>query len=710
MFLKKPLRLTIILLMCSFFTNVSAFSFEYSDSSTIHENITRNEFSPVDLVNVSSATRENAFTIKWSIAYDVIWHLAEQNNTIAIRYTEKDIYRKSGSWKEIKNIPIETTHYLIEGLKDNEDYYFSIGVDDGKQIIWSENHPVKTKLSWGLFKFIVLIGSLGLFTYGMKVMSEGLQQTLGSKLRNQLGSITSNQFRSILTGFSITAIIQSVMASIVMVVSFVNTGLLTLRQSAGVMLGASIGTAVTVWFINLLAFEIDLSAYALFILAFSAPILFFGKKRWKPWVNTIFGFVFLIMGLGFMITNMPEHSSEIPYFQELLSYKEIPVIGILLFAVIGTIISVFLQSTVASIALTMALVYASVLPFDAAIAILLGANIGTSINVELTSLAGNVHAKRSARIHTLFNVIGLFWALLLFPFMLEGIKWFMINIGWGDPIRSSSEHGNTGLAIFHTVFNLLNALLLVWFIPQLIKIAEKTVKSKGASDEVFHLEFIGSGILNTADLSILEAKKEIAKFGTLTERMSKMTCSLLFEKNPKQFEKTLNRIEKYEDITDKIEIEVVKYLNKLSEGDLTLQTATRIRGMNSMVNDLERIGDIFYQMSKTIERKTEEKLWFTPEQRNNITQLFDLIDEALAIMNENLNAHHDKVVLDKANEAERKINTRRNELRKDYLESLSNLDADANFKSGMIYNDLFSSLEKVGDHIINVSEAVVGKV
>lgn len=691
--------------------NVNAFEYVV-DTSVIHQDITfEEEFSSADFVNISSVSKEKAFKVKWSVSYEIIWRLAEQNNTISIRYTEKDTYRKNpGSWTEIKNIPIRTTHYLIEDLKDNEDYYFSIGVDNGKQIIWSENHPVRTKLSWGLFKFIILIGSLGLFTYGMKVMSEGLQQTLGSKLRNQLGSITSNQFRAILTGFSITAIIQSVMASIVMIVSFVNTGLLTLRQSTGVMLGASIGTAVTVWFINLLAFEIDLSAYALFILAFSAPILFFGKKRWKPWVNTIFGFVFLIMGLGFMITNMPEHSSEIPYLQKLLSYKEIPGIGILLFVGIGSVISVFLQSTVASIALTMTLVYASVLPFDAAIAIILGANIGTSINVELTSLAGNVHAKRSARIHTLFNVFGLLWALLLFPLIMEGIKWFMMNIGWGDPIGNSSEHGNTGLAIFLTVFNILNALLLVWFIPQLIKIAEKTVKSKGASDEVFHLEFIGSGILNTADLSILEAKKEIAKFGILTERMSKMTRSLLFEKNPKQFEKTLNRIKKYEDITDKIEIEVVKYLNKLSEGDLTLQTATRIRGMNSMVNDLERIGDIFYQLSKTIERKTEEKLWFTPEQRNNITKLFDLVDEALVIMNENLNEHQDKVVLDKANEAENKINTKRNELRKDYLESLSNTSADANFKAGMIYNDLFSSLEKVGDHIINVSEAIVGKV
>jgi phosphate:Na+ symporter len=401
-------------------------------------------------------------------------------------------------------------------------------------------------------------------------------------------------------------------------------------------------------------------------------------------------------------------NSEVPYLSQLISWIEIPVFGVLIFVVVGALFSVFLQSTVATIAFTMVLVYVSIVPFEAAIAMILGANVGTAINVEFASSAGNVHAKRSARIHSLFQLFGLIWALLLFPFILEGIQWLMLNLGWGDPIRYSADFGNTGLAIFHTIFNVTNALVLVWLIPNFVRLGERMVKSKGRSDEVFHLEFIGTGLLSTADLSILEAKKEIAKFGNLTIRMSTMTRSLLFEKNTREFEATLNRIKKYEDITDRIEIEVVKYLNKLSEGDLTLQTASRIRGMNSMVNDLERIGDIFYQMSKTIERKTNEKLWFTPEQRNNLSQQFDLVDEALEIMCENLVAHHDKVSLEKANDAERKINEKRNDLRKAYLEGLSN--QDSNFKAGMVYNDLFSSLEKVGDHIINVSEAVVGKV
>ncbi len=701
MFFKMPLRSVLFFLFLVFFASINA----QEQTATSYT-----AFSPDDFVNVTSVSKEKGFKVKWGISYSAYERL-KGNSTIVIRYAEKSAVKAhSDAWQQIKDIPLESTCYLVDGLTDNEDYLFSVGVTDGNDTTWSESYPARTKLPWGLFKIIVLIGSLGLFIYGMKVMSEGLQQVLGSKLRNQMGSIASNQLKGVLTGFSIASIIQSSTVTTVMTVSFVNAGILTLIQAAGVIMGANIGTTVKAWLINLLAFEIDLSAYALFILAIAAPLLFFGKKRWKPWLNSIFGFVFLFMGLGFMVESIPQSIEEIPFIHYLLSLKDIPVAGVLLFVLIGGIITIVTQSSSATMALTMVFVSGGLLPFDVAIAMILGANVGSVVAVEMASAAGNVHAKRTARINTLFNLAGFTWAILLFPFILSGIQWFMTSTGWGDPVNDSTDYANSGLALFHTVFNLLNTLLFIGFIPQLVKWSEKTVKSKGKSDEMFHLEFIGTGILNTADLSILEAKKEIAKFGLLTERMSRMTRSLLFEKNPKQFEKILNRIEKYEEITDKIEIEVVKYLNKLAEGDLTGHTAVRIRGMNSMVNDLERIGDIFYQMSKTIERKTEEKLWFTPEQRNNIGKMFDAVDEALAIMCENLNAHQDRVILDKANEAERKINTKRNELRKDYLESLSNLSVDANFKSGMIYNDLFSSLEKVGDHIINVSEAIVGKV
>lgn len=697
---EKPLHVCLLILICSSLV-FSCFS---------QQNSLRNStLSGSEIKQIHSTALEESVQLEWLLDYATYNRLKDENASISIRYIAEENYQKTQkNWLTINGIPIETTSFNLDLLNKNEKYYYQIGIAHTDEVKWSEVRSTRTKTSWGWFNLIVLIGSLALFIYGLKTMGEGLQQALGSKLRAQINSISTNRLAGIATGFSITAILQSIIASMLMIVSFVNAGLLTLTQSAGVMLGAGIGAAVTTWMVSVLAFEINLSAYALFILAFVAPFLFFGRKRWKPWMNTIFGFVFLIIGLGFLTSNLPEDLFQYEWLAPLLEWSKIPVVGVLLFALIGLILSIVLQSTVTTIALAMTLLVISNLPIEAAIAILLGAQVGTAINVEYASRLGNVHAKRSARIHTLFNIIGFSWVVISFPIILSGLVWFMTNMGWGNPIENPQAVGNTALTIFHVFYASINMLLCLWFIPKFTQIAQKMVKSKGRSDEVFHLEYINMGNLSTADLSILEAKKEIAKFGNLTQRMSRMVRSLLYEKNPRDFDKILERIKKYEDITDRIEIEVVQYLNKLSDGNLTIQTASRIHGMNSMVNDLERIGDIFYQMSKTIERKTEEKLWFTPEQRNNLAKMFDLVDDALAIMYQNLIEHHDKVSLDQANLAETKINERRNELRKNYLENLSN--QDANFKAGMVYNDLFSSLEKVGDHVINVSEAVVGKV
>lgn len=679
-----------------------------------------NGFSHVDKV---AASNQNEFAVKqihatssgstivleWLIDYASHDRLEQEGAKIAIRFIDEENYQKSKKkWITIDAIDLDVTTFTLNELDENVKYYYQIGISRTNEIKWSDVRSWRTATSWGWFHLLVLIGSLALFIHGLKTMGEGLQQAVGSKLRTQINSISSNRLGGIAAGFSITVIVQSIIASMLMIVSFVNAGLLTLTQSAGVMLGAGIGAAVTTWMVNVLAFEINLSAYALFILAFVAPFLFFGRKRWKPWMNTIFGFVFLILGLGFLTSNLPKDLYQYHVVSQLLEWSQVPFLGVLLFASIGLIISIVLQSTVATIALAMSLMVMSNLPFEAAISILLGSQIGTAINVEYASRLGNVHAKRSARIHTLFSIFGFLWIFLSFPFVLSAIVWFMTNMEWGNPIENPKDFGNTGLTIFHVLYALLNLLILIWFVPKFTQLAQKMVKSRGRSDEVFHLEYINMGNLSTADLSILEAKKEIAKFGNLTQRMSRMVRSLLYEKNRREFDKTLERIKKYEDITDRIEIEVVHYLNKLSDGNLTLQTASRIHGMNSMVNDLERVGDIFYQMSKTIERKSEEKLWFTPEQRNNLAKMFDLVDDALAIMYANLQEQHIKVNLDRANAAEDRINEKRNELRKAYLESLSN--QDANFKAGMVYNDLFSSLEKVGDHVINVSEAIVGKI
>jgi phosphate:Na+ symporter len=698
--------------------NVIKFSlFVFVLASTSFYSLAQNiDISPSTFQNVLATGGEKSVKISWSIDYDIIDSLKAQGYLIEIKYNteikakkEKEGYSNS-KWDKIKKIPLNTTSYELTNLLGAEKYVYQVGLYSPKgEAVFSDKGKIETERGWGIFKFLVLIGALGMFIYGMKVMSEGLQQAAGSKLRNLLGSITSNRVKGVLTGFGITSIVQSSSVTTVMTVSFVNAGLMTLTQSAGVMMGANIGTTITGWLINLFGFKVSISAYALVFIAIGFPFMFFGKAKMKAWASAIIGFSLLFMGLSELKDAVPSLSEDSALVQFFIDYKDIPVISTVLFVLLGTLVTIVIQSSSAAMALTMTLVAGGIIPFEVAAAMILGENIGTTITAELASMVGNVHAKRSARIHSLFNIIGVTWAIITFPLLISAITYFMNYFNLGNPITDPKESANTGLAIFHTLFNALNVILLIGFVPHLVKLATRTVKSRGAADEVFHLDYIGTAIMATPELSLLEAKKEIAKFGELTSRMSNFTKELLYEKNAKKSKHILEKIAKYEDITDRVEIEVANYLNKISEGGLSVETASRIRGMNSIVNDLERIGDIFYQMSKSIERKDEEKIWFTPEQRNSIGEMFELVDEAFKIMVENLKAHHGGVLLDQAKLAEQRINEKRNELRTEYLQSISD-NQDHNMRGGLIFNDLFSSLEKVGDHIINVTEAVVGKI
>jgi phosphate:Na+ symporter len=418
----------------------------------------------------------------------------------------------------------------------------------------------------------------------------------------------------------------------------------------------------------------------------------------------IIGFSIFFMGLGFLKNIVPEIGPDSSFIYYFIGFKD-AWYGTLVFVALGTVITMIIQSSSAAMALTMTMVASGILPFELAAAMILGENIGTTITAELASLVGNVHAKRSARIHSLFNIIGVGWAIFALPWMIKGITYLFL--GGADPAKDF-ESANLLLAIFHSAFNTLNVLILLPFVPWLIKMAEFTVKSKGVADEEYHLDFIGGGIMGTADLSISEAKKEIAKFGELTSRMSGFTQELFTEQNKKTKIKLHEKIAKYEEITDRIEIEVATYLSKVSEGEMSEETAENVRSMNSIANDLERIGDIFYQMSKTIEKKDENKIWFLPEQRVALIQLFSLVDQAFKIMIQNLNDDWKTVSIHAANEIEMAINKKRDEMRESHLSNMGSIDFS--MEKGMIYNDLFASCEKIGDHIINVSEAITGKI
>jgi phosphate:Na+ symporter len=563
-------------------------------------------------------------------------------------------------------------------------------------------------MKFGLVEILTLIGALGFFIYGMKIMSEGIQKAAGSGLRKMLSMMTQNRFMGVFTGFIVTCIVQSSSATTIMTVSFVNAGLLSLAESAGVMLGANIGTTITSWLVALLGFKVSMSALSLPLLAFAVPMLFVKKSKIKYLGEFILGFALLFWGLSELKNAVPDIKNNPEMLHFLGNFAEMGFFSNVLFVLVGTLLTVIVQSSSATMALTQTLCFAGIIPFEAAIAMVLGENIGTTITAELASLPANVHAKRSARIHSLFNIIGVSWMVLVISFtpFLNLVSWFAVDVlGSVDP-QLSVEGTPMGLAIFHTTFNLLNVSIMIWVLDWLVKIATKTVKSRGEFDEEYHLDHISTGIMTTPDLSIFEAQKEIAKFGEVTRKMNGFVKDLITEQDSKVISVALARIKKYEDITDKIEAEVADYLTKVSQGEMSEELSLRIRGMLRIIVNLERVGDIYYQMSKTIERKHENKVWFTPEQRKNILDMFDVVDDAFKNMCLNLNSNYDDVNIEKAKELETAINNLRTILRKEHFKNVEKGEYD--FKSATAYSELFNALEKVGDHIINVSEGVTG--
>lgn len=669
-----------------------------------------------DFYNISASEGEESAKIKWSLSCEALEKLKESDSKIIISYITKigkkraEKGLKGGEWMYTDPIDIDKTSYEIDDLNGNTNYYFKIGAaqkgklkdvkTDKKSMVWSDSVKCKTDRSWGVAKLLILIGSLGFFIYGMKLMSEGLQQAAGDRLRAMLGSITSNRVKGVFTGFGITSIVQSSSVTTVMTVSFVNAGLMTLRQSAGVMMGANIGTTITAWIVLLLGFKVSIGSYAYMIIALATPLLFMTKGRSKAWASAIFGFCILFIGLGELKDAVPSLGADSAIVQFFIDFKDVWY-GPVMFVFLGALVTVIIQSSSAAMALTLAMVSAGTIPFEVACAMVLGENIGTTITAEIASLIANVHAKRSARIHSMFNIVGVTWMLLIFPLFLKGLG----GIVEGNPFEDVAVAGTT-IALFHTSFNLINVILLIWFVPQLVKLAEKTVKSKGDADEEFKLDFIDGPLGSTAELCILEAHKEVAKFGKITSRMNGFLHNHINSSDRKVKNKMLTKLEKYEEITDRVEIEIGEYLGKTARLEMSESASIQMRGMLNIATDLERIGDIFFQMSKVLEKKDADKNYFAPEQRDGINKMLKKTKEAFEIMNDNLSSEYGSISMEKAMEKEIEINILRDELRRKHL---SNIDEEGfNMNSAIIYSNIFSSLEKVGDHIINVSEAVAG--
>ena len=555
--------------------------------------------------------------------------------------------------------------------------------------------------------FLKLVGALGFFIYGMKVMSEGIQKVAGGKMRQILSVMASNRVFGVITGFLITSLLQSSSATTVMVVSFVNAGLLTLVESVSVIMGANIGTTITAWLISIFGFKIKIASVALPIIAIGLPMMFMRRGNWKSWAEVIIGFALLFMGLDALKQSVPDLKNNPDVLAFLAHYANMGMLSTLLFIGVGTILTLVVQSSSAAMALTLVMCNQGWIPFELAAAMVLGENIGTTITANLAALIGNVHAKRAARAHLIFNVFGVVWMFCVFRLFLGGVDAFMISSNGVSPLDPEQyESIPIALSIFHSAFNIINVLLLIGFVPLIVKIAEKMVTSRGEIDEETKLEYIGTGILATPELSLLEAKKEITKFGNITNRLFGFTMEVLREQNQKKFTEQMRRIAKYEDITDKMEIEIADYLSKVSQGELSEYSSFRVRGMLSIINDLERIGDICYQMSKNIERKRDQKATFNDNQKENMNQILVSVEDALQNMVRNLNSDYSQVSIRKAEILEVEINNTRDKLRNLHLQDIAK--NKYSFESGLFYNDLFSSCEKIGDHVFNVNEAMVG--
>ncbi|MDE6298603.1 MAG: Na/Pi cotransporter family protein [Muribaculaceae bacterium] len=586
-------------------------------------------------------------------------------------------------------------------------------------------------MNYTVIDFISLLGAVCLFLYGMKVMSEGLQKVAGDRLRNILGIMTKNRVTGVITGLVITALIQSSSASTVMVVSFVNAGLMSLAQSMAVIFGANVGTTVTTWIISAFSFEVNISDYSILLLAVGVPMLFMKKSTYKSLGEFLIGFCFLFMGLDLISKYVPDLQSNPEMLQFVTNYTTLGYGSVLIFFFFGIVLTMVAQSSAATFAITLIMCSQGWISFTLGCAIILGGNIGTTITPILASLSGNLAAKRTAMGHVLFNVIGSIIVLCIFhPFMelvaditlwCNGTNPLDISAaqeaGMADSTLLAPKGGLTakaqssvafGLAMFPTVFNALNLLVMIWFTKLYVKIVCWIMPAKHKdNEEEFSLKYIGRGMLSASELNITQAQKEIAVYAERVERMLKMARDIIhLPPSDSKFEDTYNRLEKYEEISDRMDIEIGNYLNRVAEGRLSPEGKMRIAGMLRVISEIESIADGCFNVAKAVVRQHQNHVKFTPGVMQEIDKMYDLLESAMKNMTQiirEMETPEDSLIIQAYNK-EREINNLRNSLRDSNIFNINN--KEYGYQEGIFFMDLISEAEKLGDYMLNVVEGV----
>lgn len=586
-------------------------------------------------------------------------------------------------------------------------------------------------MNYSVIDFLSLLGSVCMFLYGMKVMSEGLQKVAGDRLRNILGIMTRNRVTGVLTGILITALIQSSSASTVMVVSFVNAGLMSLNQAMAVIFGANVGTTATTWIISAFSFEVNISDYSILLLAAGVPMMFMKKSAYKSMGEFLVGFCFLFMGLDLISTYVPNLQENPEMLRFVTNYTTLGYGSVLIFFTLGIVFTMIAQSSAATFAITLIMCSQGWISFELGCAIILGGNIGTTITPVLASLSGNLAAKRTAMGHVLFNVLGSLAVLCCFhPFTelvadittaCDGINPLSISDAQEAGMRGTTlldERGGMtaraqsciafGLAMFPTVFNAVNLMIMIWFTKLYVKVVCWIMPTRHKEDEEeFVLKYIGRGLLSASELNITQAQKEILLYGQRVERMIGMAKKMIhLEMKDEEYQPTFDRIEKYEEISDRMEMEIGTFLNRVAEGRLSPEGKMRVAGMLRIVSEIESIADGCYNVAKTLNRKNQIHVEFNDGVLKEIDRMYDLVSDAmtnvLGLLEELEIPENSRIVA--AYNKEREINNLRNNLRDGNIFNINNKEYD--YQEGIFFMDLIGEAEKLGDYMLNVVEGV----